>query len=36
MLAVGTLTILFMNALQYVGGLVICGGISFALAFVLV
>ena len=36
MLAVGTLPVLFMNPLQYVGGLLICGGISFALAVVLV
>ncbi len=36
MLAVGTLPVLFMNPLQYVGGLLICGGISFGLAFVLV
>jgi len=36
MLAIGTLPILFMDPLQYVSALIICGGISFGLAFVLV
>jgi hypothetical protein len=36
MLAVGTLPILFMNPLQYCFALIVCGGISFGLAFVLV
>jgi len=36
LLAIGTLPILFMNPLQYLSALVICGGISFGLAFVLV
>jgi len=36
MLAIGTLPILFMNPLQYISALFICGGIAFGLAFVLV
>lgn len=36
MLAMGTLPILFMNPGQYFLGLVVCGGISFGLATVLV
>jgi hypothetical protein len=36
MLAIGTLPILFMNPGQYVFGLIVCGGISFGLASVLV
>ncbi len=36
LLAVGTLPVLFMNPLQYVAGLFMCGMISFGLAFVLV
>jgi len=35
-LAIGTLPILFMNPLQYCFALIVCGGISFGLAFVLV
>jgi hypothetical protein len=36
LLAIGTLPILFMNPLQYISALIICGGISFGLAVVLV
>ena len=36
MLAIGTLPILFMNPGQYLLGLVVCGGIAFGLAVVLV
>lgn len=36
MLAIGTLPILFMNPLQYLFGLVVCGAIAYGLAVVLV
>jgi len=36
MLAAGTIPILFMNPLQYIAGLFVCGTISFGLAFALV
>ncbi len=36
MLAIGTLPILFTNPVQYLFGLVVCGGIAFGLANILV
>jgi len=36
MLAIGTLPILFMNPLQYLFGLLVCGIIGFGLAWVMV
>ena len=36
MLAIGTLPILFINPGQYLFGLVVCGGIAYGLALVLV
>jgi hypothetical protein len=36
MLAIGAVPILFMNPLQYLFGLVVCGGLAFGLAHALV
>lgn len=36
MLAIGILPVLFMNPLQYVLGLLVCGGLAWGLAWVLV
>ena len=35
MLAIGTLPIVFMNPVQYLFGLIVCGVLAFALASVL-